>query len=248
MTFWTKLYHKMTGHHADFKAALAPREPFVAVGDIHGRLDLLLNLLKKIDDTTSDLPLVFLGDYVDRGPDSAGVLSKLKSLEETSKRQVITLMGNHDVMMLGFIDTPEEEGPRWLKYGGSQTLESFGIVCAEQSMTSMRDQLLSKIDPALLIWLRNRSLYWQNGNVITSHAGGNPNLPIDPTRGHSLLWGHPDIHTTQRTDGLWVVHGHFAGDEAYVKDGRICLDTRAYRSGILTAAVISPDGIEFLST
>ncbi|SLN32431.1 Serine/threonine-protein phosphatase 1 [Roseovarius albus] len=248
MTLWTRLYDKLTGREATFQSVLAPDSPFVAIGDIHGRLDLLEPLLAKIQQNAPDLPLIFLGDYVDRGPDSAGVLARLKSLEETSKQQVVSLLGNHDVMMLSFLDTPEQEGPRWLRYGGEQTLESFGLSTANQSMTTLRDQLLENIDPALLEWLRARPVVWQSGNVIASHAGGNPNRPIEPHRGHSLLWGHADIHTTPRTDGLWMVHGHFAGDEAYVKDGRICIDTRAHSSGVLTAAIISQEGIEFLST
>ncbi len=248
MTLWTKLYHTLTGHDAGGQNSLAPDTPFVAIGDIHGRLDLLNELLLSIDETAPEIPLVFLGDYVDRGPDSAGVLPRLKTLEETSDRLIVSLMGNHDVMMLDFLDTPEQEGPRWLKYGGVQTLESFSIDPTEQPMTVLRDQLLTQIDPDLLSWLRQRPLIWQSGNIIASHAGGNPNQPVDPNRGHSLLWGHPDIHTIPRRDGLWMIHGHFAGDEAYVKSARICIDTRAYRSGHLTAAIISTKGVEFLST
>ncbi len=209
---------------------------------------MLETLVAKIDEQAPNLPLIFLGDYVDRGPDSAGVLSRLKSLDDTPSRQTTCLMGNHDVMMLDFLDHPEQDGPRWLNYGGIQTLESFGIPPMDQSPTMMRDQLLSKIDPSLLSWLRQRPLIWQSGNIVASHAGGNPNRPIEPNREHSLLWGHPDIHTKPRRDDLWVVHGHFADDEAYIKNNRICVDTRAHRSGQLTAAIISPESVEFIST
>jgi len=231
-----------------FVAPITPDRPFVAVGDIHGRLDLLEALLVMLESEAPKLPLVFLGDYVDRGPDSAVVLRKLMTLEQDGAREVVCLMGNHEAMMLEFLDMPGAKWPLWTRNGGSATLRSFGLDPDSGSPAETRDRLRDRAGLALLEWIDERPLIWQNGNVVTSHAGGDPPRPIEPHRGHGLLWGHPKIFSTPRQDGLWMVHGHFIRDKPEMKDGRIGIDTGACHTGHLTAAIIEPGFVRFVST
>ncbi len=236
-----------------FDAPLLPDEAFVAIGDVHGRDDLLVQLLTQIDRSASDLPLVFVGDLVDRGPDSSGVVSRVMSMCEESPENVICLKGNHEAMMLDFVDVPSKSGHVWLRNGGDKTLESFGIeppanLGDEDILERVRDALLEHVGCDLIHWLRTRPLIWQSGNVAVTHAGGDPAQTLESRRGHGLLWGHRDFLRKTRTDGLWMVHGHYASERASAQNGRISVDTGAYASGTLSAAVIAPGKVEFLST
>ena len=132
-----------------FVAPITPDRPFVAVGDIHGRLDLLEALLVMLESEAPKLPLVFLGDYVDRGPDSAGVLRKLMTLEQDGAREVVCLMGNHEAMMLEFLDMPGAKWPLWTRNGGSATLRSFGLDPDSGSPAETRDRLRDRAGLAL---------------------------------------------------------------------------------------------------
>ncbi len=232
-----------------FDARLAPDIPFVAIGDIHGRDDLLTQMLDRVP----DLPIVFVGDYIDRGPDSMMVLDRLQKLSDVRADDVVCLMGNHEAMLLDFLDHPEHSGAIWLSNGGSQTLRSFGVSnpgkgASEQALVQTRDQLLVKMGDGLVEWLRNRPYIWRSGNIAVTHAGANPRQKVDPSRGHNLLWGHPDFLRVHRTDGLWVVHGHFIVPVAQAVSGRIAIDTGAFKTGFLSAAVIEPGNLRFIST
>src|SRR6056297_3043781 len=110
-----------------FTAPIMPDRPFVAVGDIHGRADLLADLGRRLEAECPDWPVVFLGDYVDRGDQSRDVLDMLMSVSETGSSPVHCLMGNHERMLLDALDDPERAAPRWLRNGGLQVLAGFGI-------------------------------------------------------------------------------------------------------------------------
>ncbi len=235
-----------------FQAEIAPEHPFVAIGDIHGRDDLLGNLLKQLEEQVPNLPLVFAGDYVDRGPDSAKVLARLMALSESPLKSITCLMGNHETILLDFLDHPESMARQWLRNGGVATLESFGVSVPDDSASPkaarlMRDQLVETMGTQMIAWLRSRPLVWQSGNVAATHAGADPKCPIEPRRGHGLLWGHPDFLKTPRKDGLWIVHGHFIVDTPCAEQGRISIDTGAYRTGRLTAAIVEPGNVTFLT-
>lgn len=234
-----------------FDAPLAPTSAFVAIGDVHGCDDLLARLLDRIRTEAPGMPIVLVGDYVDRGADSAGVLTRVRNLTLSGPENAIALKGNHEAMMLDFIDFPAKSGRQWLVNGGDRTLESFGVAAPldaprEDDLIAARDALVALADPAIIAWLRALPLLWQNGNVMVTHAGGNPLQAIEPRRGHGLLWGHPDFLRRPRQDGLWMVHGHFIVPEAGLRDGRISVDTGAYRSGRLTAAIISAGEARFV--
>lgn len=221
----------------------SPDMPFVAIGDIHGRADLLTRLLPGLP----DLPIVCVGDYVDRGEQSAEVLRFLQS-----RPDITCLSGNHEDMMLGFIDAPEREGGRWLLHGGLQTIASFGLAGISPSargedLTKLRDALVEAMGIDMLTWLRELPVYWQSGNVAALHAGADPAKPIANQKPQTLRWGHPEFLKTPRNDGMWVVYGHTVVDSPSAEAGRIAIDTGAYATGRLTAAIIEPDQVHFLT-
>ena len=233
---------------------IAPEQPFVAIGDIHGRADLLLELDRLIEARCPGWPVVFLGDYVDRGDESGKVLDLLMSVSTRHAPPITCLMGNHERMMLDFLDDPVENAPRWLRNGGLQTLASFGVAPPRGgtgdagALVDLRDRLAGAMGPAMIDWLRARPLSWQNGNVWAVHAGADPGLPMTGQPDEVLIWGHPAFRRTSRTDGQWVLHGHTIVEAPYARAGRIALDTGAYATGRLSAAAISADGVEFLQT
>ena len=221
----------------------APDQPLFVIGDLHGRADLLDKLL---DQTRDGEQIICVGDYVDRGENSADVLTRLHETPD-----ILCLKGNHEDMLLGFLEDPENAGPRWLRYGGLQTLASFGVPGISERMrggelTAARDEMVKRMGNAQVEWLQTRPLFYETGNVAIVHAGADPVCPIAQQSNTVLMWGHPEFRKTTRPDGIWVVHGHTIVDEPMVKDGRISVDTGAYATGRLTAARIGADGIEFV--
>ncbi len=229
--------------------SLMPDGPFVAIGDIHGRADLMHDLLSRVD-PKSCKRIVFLGDYVDRGPQSAQVLAHLHKTSRQRDAQVICLKGNHEQMMLDFIDDPLGQGALWLMNGGINTLESYGIKIPAQSddLVAVSDALEAAMPQGLLDWLRALPLRWQSGNVWCVHAGMDPNAPPTSQRSHVMIWGHPSFLNTPRHDGTWVIHGHTICRKPFIGASRICIDTGAYRSDQLTAACISTGECSFVAT
>jgi serine/threonine protein phosphatase 1 len=230
-----------------FDAPLAPEEPFVAIGDVHGRDDLLGRLLDRLEAEEPELRVVLVGDYIDRGERSASVLARL-----SSRPHLVCLMGNHEAMCLGFLEDPAREGPRWLANGGLQTLASFGIGgvtlgSGPTALEAARDRLAMAMGENLIGWLADRPLLWHSGNVAVVHAGADPLRALEDQEERTLLWGHPRFAAQPRTDGIWVVHGHTILPEPVVEAGRIGIDTGAFATGRLTAALIAPEGVEFAS-
>lgn len=236
----------------------APARPLYAVGDIHGRADLVEPLLERIDDHAAasgenDIELVFLGDYIDRGPGSAEVLDTLSSLSRLYPGRVTCLMGNHERMMLKFLDNPAA-GPRWFANGGIETLASFGMAgealrraSAPEALAGISAALRKALPAGLEAWMKALPLSHRSGTVWAVHAGADPALPMERQGGRALLWGHPKFLGRPRSDGLWVVHGHTIVPAPWAMRGRIAVDTGAYRTGRLTAAAIFPGRpVEFI--
>jgi serine/threonine protein phosphatase 1 len=221
------------------------------VGDIHGRLDLLeraLTLIEK-DRASAKASLVFLGDYVDRGPDSAGVLNRLFRLR-MSGLTVVCLMGNHERMLLDFLDDPDGRGARWLRNGGTETLASFALARAKPSgdqsqLEALRDAFLEAMAPDLQEWLRNLPLSWRSGSLGCVHAITDPARAWDDQNREILLWGRPSPALMPRPDGIWVAHGHTIVSKSEAVCGHIVLDTGAYRTGCLSILRCDDRGLEF---
>lgn len=235
-------------------APFDPEHPFVAIGDIHGRADLLLELDPLIEARCPGWPVVFLGDYIDRGDQSREVLELLMSVSPEGTPPVTCLMGNHERMLLAFLDDPAKNGARWINNGGLQTLASFGIAPSLGGMgdagalADLRDRLAEEMGAAMIEWVRARPFCWHSGNVWAVHAGADPELAMDEQPRDVLLWGHPAFRRQPRGDGQWVVHGHTVVEEPRAEAGRIAVDTGAYATGRLSAAAISPDGVSFIRT
>lgn len=238
-----------------------PDRPCYIVGDIHGRADLLERMLDLIDahigGTGAQNPqLVFVGDYIDHGPDSAVVLSRLQDLTRELPGNVTCLMGNHERMLLDFLLDPAARGPRWLREGGAATLASYGLNpvgldqgAGAETWADAAARLAEALGDASCGWIAARPLVWQSGNLWAVHAGADPLRPMTDQSARVLVWGHPEFDTEPRPDGAWVAHGHVVQRNPSLSDGRIGLDTGAWTTGRLTAVAIAPSGAHaFLQT
>lgn len=229
-----------------------------AVGDIHGRADLLEQLIDRIqeDSELSNEPtprVVFLGDYIDRGDQSAQVLERLSGLTSTCRWDLVFLRGNHEIMLTEFLRNPEASAPLWFRNGGLETLLSFGVGGVTSSITqgdavvAASEALSERIAP-LKNWLEQLGSMYQIGNVVFAHAGLNPALAPDAHDEEMLCWGSGGLPTTSRQDGFWVVHGHYIVKAAQISRRHIAIDTGAYYSSHLTTARLAPGSVRFLST
>lgn len=226
-----------------------------AVGDIHGRYDLLEQLLEQIRSDagpSAGAPrIVFLGDYIDRGEGVRQTLDLLVDFAARRDAEPVFLMGNHEQMLLRFLDDPAA-GERWLRFGGLQTLVSYGVAASpglRDSLEALRVRAeLSRALGPHLDFLRALRLSHRVGNVLFTHAGADPAAPAGEQETQTLLWGSERFLATDRQDGIWVVHGHIVVDQPSAERGRISLDTGAYFSGRLTAARIVDGDVTFLAT
>lgn len=247
MPLFSSLFRK--NPKPDFDAPVAPFEPFFAIGDIHGSYEQMDALLQRIDACHQGEKVITVGDYVDRGLRTADVLAWLKRLTELYPTEFHCLMGNHEDMLLQFIDRPKETGGRWLRHGGLQTLESYRLPFPhDDGFVETRDLLVDAMGADMIAWLRGLPTHWQSGNVIVTHAGADPNLAIGDQPRDAFLWGHPDFGVRHRRDGLWVAYGHKIVDVPSAANGLISLDTGAYATNRLTAAHIRPGDVRFLSS
>jgi serine/threonine protein phosphatase 1 len=231
------------------------------VGDLHGRSDLLELMLELIDahiggSGAQDPRLVFVGDYIDHGPDSAGVLARMRELTRDFPDNVTCLMGNHERMLLDFLSDPALRGPRWLREGGAATLTSFRVDADDLQPTAQAEawtHAAGRLSAALgqdgRDWLEARPLTWSSGNLWVVHAGADPARPMEDQTARVLLWGHPEFDSAPRGDDAWIAHGHVERDAPMAEDGRINVDTGAWSTGRLTAIAVKPDGSHaFLQT
>ena len=230
-----------------------PDPPICVVGDVHGCAGLLERLLDVVQARpgADAARLVFVGDLIDRGPDSAGVLARLRGLQASAPERVIVLMGNHEAMCLEALDRPAAM-TRWLMNGGDATLASFGISARRTAgdAKTWHSDLVAALRAAwpdgTEDWLRARPLFWQDGGLAVAHAAGDPAQPLEAQEADTLLWGHRRSLRDMRRDGLWMAHGHWIGAEVTMQDGRIAVDTGAFHSGCLSAAWLGPEGGEVI--
>lgn len=215
-----------------------------AVGDVHGRYDLLTQLLAAIAADRAAEPsrepvLVLLGDYIDRGPDSALVLEALVRLVQHDPAGVCLLKGNHEQGLLAFLDAPQDGGA-WLSFGGRETLAAYGVVTPEPgdaaALRGARDALLAAMPASHLRLVQTLDLMAVVGGHVFVHAGVVPGRPLTAQREADLLWIRDDFLQATRPCAKVVVHGHtWRGAEPELLEGRIGVDTGAYETGVLTA-------------
>lgn len=216
-----------------------------AVGDVHGRLDLLEPLIRQIAADVLDVGparrpvLVFVGDYVDRGLESKGVIDRILALRAEAAFEVRTLKGNHEEAMISFLNDAAA-GPEWCEYGGAQTLASYGVAqpklrgdAAEWERT--REEFGRLIPASHLAFLSSLELILTIGDYAFVHAGLRPGLSIEDQDAHDLMWIRDVFLNERRPFEKVVVHGHTPEEEPYIGPSRIGIDTGAYATGVLTA-------------
>lgn len=240
------------GPAVEFPNLPRPEVPLCLIGDVHGRADLLEAMLTriKVEPDAAKTRLVFVGDLIDRGPDSAVVLHRLRDLTLARPDQVICLMGNHERMLLDFLGAPTSSAKRWLHAGGAETLASFGVpwissVDAAARQTGLAAAMRAALPPHLLAWLTALPLYWQgegpDERIAVVHADADPALALAAQLPATLVWGLGRA-ATPRPDGLWLAHGHVITPEVQITPGRISLDTGAFRTGRLSALWLDREG------
>lgn len=225
------------------------------VGDIHGRYDLLMEMISKVDQAVGGLHLVnpqmvFVGDYIDRGAQSASVLRRLYDLAHEYPGNVTCLLGNHEQMMLDFMTAPVARYSRWFRHGGVETMESYGLEVPEKddwaaAASDLAQALRAKMGPEMESWLRGIPTMHVSGNLYVVHAGADPEKSMRKQSDRVLVWGHPEFLLRSRNDGCWVAHGHSVVDALRFGDSRISVDTGAYVNNRLSAALILSDGQVF---
>jgi serine/threonine protein phosphatase 1 len=230
-----------------------------AIGDIHGRLDLLNALIAKIEAyqgaaRTAACPIVVcLGDYVDRGPDSKGVINRLIEWRETGIETVF-LKGNHEAMFEAALLTGEHFG-RWLGNGGAMTLDSYGF--GEQRWPpqntsefelELRLAVMREIPASHVEFLREALLSFSLGDYFFVHAGVRPDIPLEAQEEDDLLWIRGDFLNHTGSFGKVIVHGHTPVRLPGVQPNRIAIDTGAFFTGRLTALMLEGEQREFLTT
>jgi serine/threonine protein phosphatase 1 len=216
-----------------------------AVGDIHGCYDLMKALLAKLAADYAQRAagrrpiLVFVGDYVDRGPDSDKVLEALVWLKRRRDLEVHLLKGNHEQALLAFFDAPEEAEP-WLRYGGLETLAAYGVTLAAEAgpaeLTRARDELLARMPASHLKLLLGLELMVEVGDYAFVHAGVRPGAPLARQTETDLLWIRQGFLDVDGPFEKTIVHGHtWLDHRPQLMAGRIGLDTGAFATGVLTA-------------
>lgn len=225
-----------------------------AVGDIHGELALLDNLHAMIatDARTRNANrkvVVYLGDYIDRGADSAGVIDRLAGTPLPGFEQVF-LMGNHEEFLLQFLEIADSMAG-WFQNGGLQTLESYDVDLRDHGgwMTdphTLRDELDSKLPDAHRRFLEALELYHVEGDYLFVHAGIRPGRGLEDQTRDDLLWIRDRFLESDADHGHIVVHGHTPRDHVDIRPNRIGIDTGAVYGGPLTALVLEGETRAFL--
>ncbi|MGQ0676772.1 MAG: metallophosphoesterase family protein [Rhodospirillales bacterium] len=233
---------------------LGPYDRLYAIGDIHGRIDLLDRLYQEIRADAAKAPpgrrlVVHLGDYVDRGHDSRGVIERVMA-PGLAGFETVALLGNHDLMMREFLVDPIAAGPGWLHNGAAATLESYGVdpPLAFEDLPRARDALARALPPPHRAFLQNLVHYHAVPPYLFVHAGIRPGVPLERQSLDDLVWIREEFMDSEADHGFVVVHGHSILPAPELKRNRIGIDTGAWRTGRLTAAALGAGPARFLST
>jgi len=236
--------------------AVPPGQRVYAIGDIHGRLDLLDQLLLRIEEDTAarggeaQTRLVFLGDYVDRGPDSAGVVERLLELR-AGPIPTRFLAGNHEEVFLKAIGGDDKLVRYFIRIGGRPTILSYGFSEEEYARLSFGEvgaELLHRVPRRHVDFLSTLEDLIEVGDYVFVHAGLRPGVAFGEQKIGDLRWIREDFLHSGANHGKMVVHGHTITDDVDLRPNRIGIDTGAYSSGRLTAVGLEGEARWFLST
>jgi serine/threonine protein phosphatase 1 len=229
-----------------------------AIGDIHGRDDLLERLLEDIATDASAAPagtrrvLVYVGDYVDRGLESRQVIERLLD-RPPEGFEVIHLLGNHEEAFLGFLEG-KPIAFDWFRYGGLETLYSYDVPIPRRAarpidIDALRRKAVAAVPAAHVEFLRGCKLWHVEGDYAFVHAGVRPGVSLERQEADDLLWIRDEFLSSRADhDGKVVVHGHTICERPEVRANRINIDTGAFASGRLTCLVLEGEGRRFLHT
>jgi len=235
----------------DSRSAVPDGHFVAAIGDVHGRLDLLEPLWVKIDalsrlSSCRTRTLVFVGDYIDRGKYSAELVERL--LEGFPGFETVFLKGNHDETLLQFLVDPSV-GEAWRNFGGLETLNSYGVTHRPgMEWAETRNAFAQALPEKHLQFFKNLKLHVTIGDYLFVHAGLKPYVPLEEQRERDLLWIREEFLDSRANFGRIIVHGHTPTGAPVVKHNRIGIDTGAFMSGTLTALVLEGRNRQFLST
>ena len=249
------LFNRFRARPAAASPRLAPGKLVYAVGDIHGRDDLLGELIERIDDDRRrrhaiETVIVFLGDLIDRGPASAKVVERLRNFAPAGARTVF-LTGNHEEVLLRLLDGDDSLVASWLKFGGLQCCASYGLDPREIARMRSReagDAIRGAVPASHRKFLGGFHDTVRIGDYLFVHAGIRPGVALDAQAQFDLRWIRQPFLDDRRDHGFIVVHGHTISDGVDQAANRIGIDTGAYRSGVLTALAASGDSTWFLQT
>ena len=238
-------------------ARVPPGVCVYAVGDVHGRADLLKEMHRLIAEDAAFLTpgtgkvVVYLGDYVDRGLESRRVLDLLIN-EPLEDFRAVYLLGNHDAWLLSFLVDPTI-GQTWLRYGGDATMHSYGVQFGASQddlrfYQQLQERLRQRIPRRHVEFLQSLELSFESGDYLFVHAGVDPALPLDHQTADDLLWIREPFLSSRRDLGRVVVHGHTVESEPIVRANRIGIDTGACWTGCLTCLVLEEGVFRFLTT
>lgn len=243
------------GSSHDPGGARVPDDSLVyAVGDIHGRLDLLERLHAMIEADAAAIAaarkaVVYIGDYVDRGPESQGVVELLIE-RPLAGLEAVHLMGNHEAFLLTFLVDPGQVGI-WFMNGGDATLRSYGVdpwlapVHGDRP-NHLRQRFIENLPESHLAFYRSLRLTHEEGDYLFVHAGIRPGVPLDAQDPEDLLWIRGEFLYSMDDHGKVVVHGHTPMREPQSLANRIGIDTGAVYGGNLTALVLHGSERRFL--
>jgi serine/threonine protein phosphatase 1 len=232
-------------------AASTPADTRIyAVGDIHGRADLLAETIARIDDDIRRRPIqhiveIYLGDYIDRGPDSRAVIDQLAV--RMVENHAVCLRGNHEALMEGFL---RDAGAfsHWQQLGALQTLVSYGVhpLASSETPASLRRRFLTVFPRLHELFLRRLHYGYRCGDFLFVHAGIRPGVPIERQDLNDLLWIRSEFLRSSQDHGRFIVHGHTPVPHPDIRNNRINIDTGAWKSGTLTCVAIEGTAILIL--
>ena len=224
------------------------------MGDIHGRLDLLEELLARIDEDLKAHPtrkalLVFVGDLIDRGPHSAQVVERLRTYRRHGVKTVF-LLGNHEEVLLRILRGDAVLIGKWRWFGGSECLQSYGV--DPKRLPKSNDRALEAVRAAVpkehVEFLESFADTCRFGDYLFVHAGIRPGVEVDQQSQVDLRWIRDPFLFDDSDHGFVVVHGHTITDDVEERPNRIGIDTGAYRSGVLTALAVDGNERWFIDT
>ncbi len=236
-------------------ATIPPGQRVYAVGDIHGRRDLLDELLDRIhaDDAArgpAETEVILLGDLIDRGAESAGVVRRAMG-GDPRFAAISTLMGNHEASLLSVLEGETRWLNSWLSYGGRAALASWGVdegVLADGDSATVCAAARAAVPPTERSWLATLPTMRRIGGYAFVHAGVRPGIPLERQSDDDLLWIRDEFLRDEREHGAVIVHGHTISRDPETRANRIGIDTGAYLSGVLTAVGLEGGDRWFVAT